>query len=390
MQERSRQTRQRIVEGMIAVLASEGVAGVTHRAVAEAAGVSLAATTRHFDTKQDMLTETSESVLQDYLGGFENLLARLRGGQLPALSGLGDIVERAVLGGLFRERRRSLAWCELILHGGRSAEGRAIARRWYAAIDEIWTEIAAAFAQRTTRAEVAAAVDRTVGMLFLLHPTGLTSDQVTGLIRKKLFVSDLLAQPAGQPTSQDARGAQDGAARILGAAMDVLAHSGPQAVSYRAVSEVAGMSRGAPGYHFPTVESLLEAAQIGLFERAKDRYRRGIRGYSAQSMSPDELADLTTAIFYSEAMQHASENLAFYSTWIRAAEQPRLRPAIFRALRELQTGWVTVLRQADLPGVNAFDIHALFIGKLARAIGSGADIQEMARSREQILASITG
>src|SRR3954451_18472901 len=47
--------RERIAEAAIAVVAERGVEGVTHRAVAAAAGVPLGSTTYHFATLDDLL-----------------------------------------------------------------------------------------------------------------------------------------------------------------------------------------------------------------------------------------------------------------------------------------------------------------------------------------------
>jgi len=53
-QERSIARRGRIAEAAIEVLATHGVAGMTHRLVAQRACVSLAATTYYYNTKFDI------------------------------------------------------------------------------------------------------------------------------------------------------------------------------------------------------------------------------------------------------------------------------------------------------------------------------------------------
>ena len=53
--EASQRVREAIVEATVAITAREGVASVTHRAVAKQAGVSLSSTTWHFATKADIL-----------------------------------------------------------------------------------------------------------------------------------------------------------------------------------------------------------------------------------------------------------------------------------------------------------------------------------------------
>jgi TetR/AcrR family transcriptional regulator, regulator of biofilm formation and stress response len=53
--EASRQVREAIVAATVRIVASEGVAAVTHRRVAAEAGVSLSSTTWHFASKADIL-----------------------------------------------------------------------------------------------------------------------------------------------------------------------------------------------------------------------------------------------------------------------------------------------------------------------------------------------
>ena len=54
---RGERTRLRVLEGALRVLARDGVGGVTHRAVAKEAGVSLSATTYYFKSKSELLAD---------------------------------------------------------------------------------------------------------------------------------------------------------------------------------------------------------------------------------------------------------------------------------------------------------------------------------------------
>ena len=91
VQDRTLATLGKIAEGAIKVLAEAGVPGLTHRAVARAAGVSLAATTHHFDTKAQLLEETSRTILEAYLGAFRRMANRIRNGHKTGLAGLAAI-----------------------------------------------------------------------------------------------------------------------------------------------------------------------------------------------------------------------------------------------------------------------------------------------------------
>ena len=80
VQDRSLRTRQRIHEGAVGVLAKGGVSGLTHRAVAAAAGVSLAATTYHFESKTELIASASRHLMSGYLDAFARLERRVSAG----------------------------------------------------------------------------------------------------------------------------------------------------------------------------------------------------------------------------------------------------------------------------------------------------------------------
>jgi DNA-binding transcriptional regulator YbjK len=79
-QERSERTRNAIVGAVIALLAEQGVAGLTHRLVAQRAGASLAATTYNFASKQDMIAEAANELLRSSLADLSGLIDKTRGG----------------------------------------------------------------------------------------------------------------------------------------------------------------------------------------------------------------------------------------------------------------------------------------------------------------------
>lgn len=64
-QDRSRATRQRLLEAAVACLAEHGWAGSTVSAVAERAGVSRGAAQHHFPTREDLFTAAVEYVAEE-------------------------------------------------------------------------------------------------------------------------------------------------------------------------------------------------------------------------------------------------------------------------------------------------------------------------------------
>lgn len=394
-QERALRTRQKIAEGAIRVLAARGVSGLTHRAVAREADVSLAATTYHFETKRDILAETSRMLMEGYLQAFRRLEKRVRAGQETAIRSMDDLVERVAGNALGRDRTRSLAWCELMLHGGRHADGRALAQRWYSELDAIWGGIAAVLPSRSPL-RPGAAIDIVVGFSILLHPLMLEAETVSDLLHGTVALDRLKeagteAEP-GAPSLDTLRPRQiETRERLVEAAIDVLVAEGAAAVSHAAVAERAGMVRSGPGYYFPTIETLLRAAQAALFARAKSRYRASIGATTATKIDAARLADLTTTIFFRELLEFARENVGYYSVWMSAAQNAQLRPTVRSALLDQHNAWLrrlNAVHDGAVPHAAPLRLQALFIGKLIRGVAGQPDNADLSRSREDFAAAI--
>lgn len=395
LQNRTTVTRGKIVSGAIQVLARDGVQGLTHRAVARAAGVSLAATTYHFDTKAGIIEATSRALLDDYLDGFGRLAARIKAGEEQGIVSLDDLVERVAGNALGRDRMRSLAWCELILHEGRSRNGRALAQSWYERLDAIWHDIALLCDPAATLRAASAAVDMTVGLTFFLHPFGLDGATAKELLDGRVNVAELLAAIGSPAPANDAAAKQAGARyaetrqNVLQAATDVIVENGAAGISYGRVADAIGMVRSGPSYYFSSIDELLQCAQMSFFERAKARYRSGLAAHAPADIDNHRLIDLTTAIFFREALEFARENIGFYSVWINAAQNPALRPAVASSLLDLDRAWTRRIAAATGkppdPAV-PLRIQALFIGKVVRTIAASMEIADLSRAREDFAA----
>lgn len=392
VQARTTVTRGKIVEGAIHVLAHAGVSGVTHRAVAKAAGVSLAATTYHFDTKSDIIKETSRVLLDGYLAAFRRLAHRIETGEETQLKSLDDLVRQVVLNALGREQTRSLAWCELILHDGRDASDPSAARHWYRQLDAIWHDIARLFDPEASRQRASAAIDLAIGLTFLLHPLGLHQTAARHLLEGRAGLETYLAGIArddgdassDKPDGEASKRYDEKRQKIVQAAIDILIDEGVSGITYRRIAEVSGMVRSGPSYYFASIEDLLSTAQVALFERAKARYRSGLDAAEAADMDTDRLIDLTTAIFFREALEFGRENIGYYSAWLSAAHSTALRATVAASLLDIHLAWAR--RFETIPGTTpnplaAMRMQALFIGKLVRAIASSLDISDLSLAR---------
>ena len=68
----------------------------------------------------------------------------------------------------------------------------------------------------------------------------------------------------------------------------------------------------------------------------------------AAAMDEGRLLDLTTAIFFREALEFGRENVGYYSVWMSATQNPSLRPAVASALLDQHRAWSR--RIAQIPG----------------------------------------
>jgi DNA-binding transcriptional regulator YbjK len=392
-------TRGKIIDGAIDVLARLGVEGLTHRAVARAAGVSLAATTYHFDTKADIIEAASRTLLDGYLAAFRRMARRVEAGEETRFASLGDLVDRIVLNALGRERSRSLAWCELILHGGRSSAGRALTRRWYEELDTIWYEIAGVIEPGASKQEASAAIDMVVGLTFFLHPLGLGQAAAVDLLAGRLDAEPLLRVASGSAgvhsveadVGELSKRHAETRQKLIDIAIDVLVEQGAAGISFRRVADAAGMVRSGPNYYFATIDGLLAAAQTALFERAKARYRAGFGSLRPAEIDEIRLLDVTTAIYYREALEFGRENVGHYSVWMSATQNELLRSAVAASLLETHRAWVQ--RVAGVGGgapraAAAMRMQALFIGKLVRAIAGSLDVADLSRAREDFAVAL--
>ncbi|UUN27560.1 TetR/AcrR family transcriptional regulator [Streptomyces sp. FIT100] len=84
-QDRSRATRQRLLEAAVACLAEHGWAGSTVSVVAERAGVSRGAAQHHFPTREDLFTAAVEYVAEERSSALRALPVQSRAAVVEAL-----------------------------------------------------------------------------------------------------------------------------------------------------------------------------------------------------------------------------------------------------------------------------------------------------------------
>jgi DNA-binding transcriptional regulator YbjK len=119
--------REQILEAALRVIGRSGTQAVTHRAVAEEAGVPLGSTTYYFDSKDDLLRQALEHVAASEVDRYRDLGEELRDVKSPR-----ELADRLIdkLVAAVQDRTAYIAEYELWLEAGRRPELREAAQSW--------------------------------------------------------------------------------------------------------------------------------------------------------------------------------------------------------------------------------------------------------------------
>jgi DNA-binding transcriptional regulator YbjK len=168
--------REALLDAVLQVVADEGVDAVTHRRVAEVAGLPLASTTYWFDSKEHLLTAALERAAERDV---ERLEAFIR--EAPECPGdpldlvVGAILDPAEHSGP-TSRSLLLATYALLLEAARRPELRDATMRWTAAYWEALTPLLAAAGSRDPRSHAELLLAGVDGLLVTQLATGDDSD----------------------------------------------------------------------------------------------------------------------------------------------------------------------------------------------------------------------
>lgn len=131
---RGQERRELLLQTTLKLIAERGVGAVSHRAVAEAAGLPLGSTTYWFDSRQQMLTEALEYFVRDEIAALNDRLAGLGGAGLSR-SRMVDEFTTILMGQLGEDRWRTVAQYTLLQEAIRHPEVEAVCRNWTDAWD---------------------------------------------------------------------------------------------------------------------------------------------------------------------------------------------------------------------------------------------------------------
>ncbi|ALE06133.1 TetR family transcriptional regulator [Arthrobacter sp. ERGS1:01] len=119
--------RERLIDVTLDVIAEHGVAGTTHRKVAEAAGVPLGSMTYHFDGIDDLLAVAFTKLATMTADGFEQALAAA-----DSKAEACEAVVALITGDLLGTRRNALLTYELYALAARRPGLRRVTDAWMA------------------------------------------------------------------------------------------------------------------------------------------------------------------------------------------------------------------------------------------------------------------
>jgi AcrR family transcriptional regulator len=385
-QKRSALRQQEIADAAIAVIGEQGLAAVTHKMVADRAGVSLAATTYYFETKNDIVAEASSQLLHHYAGSLARFAERRQAGPAVDFHAFFLRILANVAGG---HRFDTLAWCEIMLDAARRDATRRLARSWFDRVHDLWLDIAALLGVADGERVARSGLDLCIGLFFVILPLALEEAEATALpfagLRERPDAAD--APVPARIAARKGRKAAETRRRVLDAAIDIMAAEGPGGITYRAVADRAGLTRAAPTYHFPTIEGLIGEVQVELFERTKARYREGLAGLDRAALAEEQLVRHTAAILRREASDFGLLGLADLAIRLEAARHPAFRPIVRAHIEDQNRAWLRILRQLDPESAapaGAMILQALCIGKLIRIVATGGRRTDLDRLREEL------
>jgi TetR/AcrR family transcriptional regulator, regulator of biofilm formation and stress response len=176
--------RAAILEATVRVLVRNGLAGVTHRAVAREAGVPLAATTYYFSSKEELLAEALALMVDDEISRLGRRAAEMGEGLSSPADSAAALAE--VLLPDADAARALLAKFEVYLEAGRRPSLREPAAHWQDALADLATMTLAAGGATDPERLAPVIIAGIDGIIVHELSRGITGDGDVARLRSKL------------------------------------------------------------------------------------------------------------------------------------------------------------------------------------------------------------
>lgn len=150
--DRGNSRRLLLLQTTLRLIGEQGIDAVTHRSVAEAAGVSLGSTTYWFSSRQDMLSQALEHFARLEIEGLHLRLEPIRDRGLSTRRLVDEFTE-LLLPQLDRDRPRTIAQYAFMQEAARRPELEAICREWGRAWEDELVELFDSLGTRSPRLE---------------------------------------------------------------------------------------------------------------------------------------------------------------------------------------------------------------------------------------------
>lgn len=308
--------RDRIVDACLEVVAASGVAGTSHRKVAQAADVPLGSMTYHFSGMDELLREALSRFARGVSDRFEE---RLRGARDRDRAV--EAVVAITADDVFASPRDLVLTHELYTLAARDPSFRDITVAW---MERSRAALERHFDPLTARLLDAQIEGLTIHSALDSAPRDRSDvrEAVVRLTAPPTTASDGPAAPAeaaeaaqGAPGEEAAPAGYDKGRRrraeIVGAALEVFGTVGYRQATMVGIAAACGVSRAGLLHHFPTKEALLEAV---LVERDRADGERFFAGRDPGSDGAD-----------------------YFRRLVRVAEHNRARPGIVSLFAVLST-----------------------------------------------------
>ncbi len=394
-QSRSEDAIAKIAKAVVSLLGSEGQGGVTHRRVAEVAGVSLATTTYYYSTKFDLIADAHTRFLDEYGRAFSHAKERHRAGQSTIVD-LADLMMKAIKNAAGRHWLDTLAWSEIMFSCSRDRRGHGLALEWFSRMEKFWTDLLIEIRTDNAEALVNPAIDIVMGIGFITVPLNLSAEQISLLFREGRPLAEVCQDPAGSaaekpdephilsPKSRETRN------RIIDAAVTILESGETTAISYSTVAQRIGVTSAAPSYHFQNIEQLLTLADKQIMERMRDRCSEMLNDVDP-SLNNAEATDLLATASLRSTLESGYANIAGIQAWVDAARKTELRPQLLNVLVDLQNDVTDFLKALNINATPrcALLLMGQFFGRLVRAMATGNPSGYLAQARRDFGVTLT-
>ncbi|WP_162256417.1 TetR/AcrR family transcriptional regulator [Sphingomonas sp. Root710] len=382
-QGRSEDAIAKIAKAVISLLASEGQGAITHRRVAEVAGVSVAATTYYYSSKFALIADAQARLLDAYVNAFVRARERHRAGE-PVVANLPALVIKLLKNAAGRHGSETLAWSEIMLDCTRDERGHALAKEWFSRMENIWSELLTEFGTPDAAALVNPAIDTVVGLLFITLPLQLSEEQIALVLEEGQPLSSVCGHlrndiEARQSANVEPGKSGDARARIVDAAVRLLESGDAQAVTYGAVARRAGLTNAAPAYHFARIDELSDLAQSELLRRMKERYEAMLIAAAGADVPA---GDLLATIHVRSVLEDGTANMAGHQAWLSAVRRSSLRAAVADIVLAFEADFAALLGTPDTSRATIL-IMAQFVGRGLRIQATGKPTVHMACARQE-------